>query len=125
MALRVSYKDRIGYYTKTEKYPDEPVQKFRNWICHANCLWADMYFYKAAEDYVRYGVKVKKGQKLNQLIAFWVDTDHLRRGLKGGAYDGCDDFHFYADQLDSTIWAGIKALVAAGKKVTIEPKKKK
>lgn len=27
MALRVSYKDRIGYYTKTEKWPDERDKK--------------------------------------------------------------------------------------------------
>lgn len=121
MAVRVSYINRIGYYTKIERWPDEPEQKFKNWICHANCLWADMYFYKLKED-CREG---KAGQKVAQLIAFWHDTDHLKQALKEGAYHGADDFHFYADQLDNQIWAAIKVLVKAGKKVTIETKKKK
>ena len=59
MALRVSYKDRIGYYTKTEKWKDEPDRKFKNWMCHANVdLWADMYFYTVKEDYEEFGSKI-------------------------------------------------------------------
>lgn len=64
MALRVSYTNRIGYYTKTEKWPDEPDRKFKNWMCHANVdLWADMYFYKVSEDHEEFGEKLKEVEK--------------------------------------------------------------
>lgn len=126
MALNVSYRNRIGYYTKTEDWPkDEPERKFKNWICHANCLWADMYFYKVREDYEQFGTKYKKGDKMAQVIAFWCDTGHLKRALKDGAYHGADDFHFFADQMDADIWKAVKILVDAGKKVTIIKSQKK
>lgn len=71
MALNVSYVNRIGYYTKTEKWKDEPERKFKNWMCHANVdLWADMYFYKAKEDYDDFGTKVKKGDNRNVRINY-------------------------------------------------------
>lgn len=126
MALRVSYKNRIGYYTKTEKWKDEPERKFKNWMCHANVdLWADMYFYTAKEDYEEFGTKVKKGDKRVQLIGFWCDTGHLKRAMKDDCYHGADDFHFFADQMDADIWKAVKILVEAGKKVTIVKSQKK
>lgn len=121
MAISVSYKNRIGYYTKTEKWPDEPERKFKNWICHANCLWADMYFYTLDQD-CRDG---KKGDKMAQLIGFWCDTGHFKRAVKDGCYKGADDFHFFADQMDADIWKAVKILVEAGKKVTIVKSQKK
>ena len=124
--LRVSYKNRIGYYTKTEKWSDEPEQKYKNWMCHANVdLWADMYFYTVKEDYEEFGAKHKKGDKMVQLIGFWIDTAHLKRSLKDGGYSGADDFHFYADQMDADIWKAVKILADAGKKVTIVKSQKK
>lgn len=123
--LNVSYRNRIGYYTKTEKWPDEPEQKYKNWICHANCLWADMHFYKVKEDYERYGKQYKKGDNMAQLIAFWCDTKHLKNALKDDAYHSADDFHFYADQMDADIWKAVKILAEAGKKVTIVKSQKK
>lgn len=123
--LRVSYKNRIGYYTKTERWLDEPEQKFKNWICHANCLWADMFFYKVKEDFERFGEKFKKGDKMAQVIAFWTDTKHLKNALKDGAYGRADNFHFYADQMDDDIWNAVKLLAKAGKKVTIVKSQKK
>ena len=125
MALRVSYKNRIGWYTKTERWPDEPEQKYKNWICHANCLWADMYFWKAKEDYEYFGSKVKKGDKMSKVITVWLDPQHLKRALKAGAYCGADNFHFYADQMDKKIWAAVRILAQSGKTVIIETKKKK
>ena len=124
--LRVSYKNRIGWYTKVEKYPDEQEHKYKNWICHANCLWADMYFYKVAEDYEQFGEKYKKGDRMTQLIGFWADIDHLKRSLKeGNAYWNADNFHFYIEEMDADIWAAVKALAKAGKTITIESRKKK
>lgn len=120
MAVRVSYINRIGYYTKTERWPGEPEQKFKNWICHANCLWADMYFYKLDQD-CREG---KKGQKIAQLIAFWSNTKHLKDALKEGAYERADNFHFFVDQMDAEILEAVKILAKAGKKITIETKEK-
>ena len=114
MALNVSYVNRIGYYTKTEKWKDEPEKKFKNWMCHANVdLWADMYFYTAKED------------KRVQLIGFWCDLGHLKRAMKDDCYSGADDFHFFADQMDADIWKAVKVLVEAGKKVTIVQSQKK
>ena len=125
MAVNVSYGNRIGYYTKTEIWPDEPEQKYKNWICHANCLWADMYFYKVKEDFERFGKKYKKGDKMCQLIAFWSNPKHLKDALRDGAYERADDFHFFADQMDAEIWKAVKILAEAGKKVTIEKTQKK
>lgn len=124
--LRVSYKNRIGYYTKTEKWKDEPDRKFKTWMCHANCdLWADMYFYKVKEDYEQFGTKYHKGDKMVQLIGFWCDTGHLKRAMKESGYYAADDFHFYADQMDADIWKAVKILAEAGKKVTIVKSQKK
>jgi len=126
MALNVSYVNRIGYYTKTEKWPDEPDRKFKNWMCHANVdLWADMYFYKVSEDHEEFGKKLKKGEKRVQLIGFWCDLGHLKRAMKDDCYRGSDDFHFFADQMDADIWKAVKVLVEAGKKVTIVKSQKK
>lgn len=54
MALRVSYKNRIGYYTKTEKWKDEPERKFKNWMCHANdyLIELDNFTEKKAQEYI-------------------------------------------------------------------------
>lgn len=123
--LRVSYRNRIGYYTSTEQFPDMPVRKFKNWICHANCLWADMYFYKVAEDYEQFGKHYKKGDKMVQVLGFWTDRQHLKNALKNGAYRDVDTFHFYFDQMGTDIWAAVRLLAAAGKTVIIETKKTK
>lgn len=120
MAVNVSYVNRIGYYTKTEKWPDEPEKKFKNWICHANCLWADMYFYKLDQD-CREG---KKGERIAQLIAFWTNPAHLKRSLENGAYQNADNFHFFVEEMDEHMWSAVKILARAGKKVTIETKEK-
>ncbi len=126
MPLNVSYKNRIGYYTHTEKWPDEPERKVKNWMCHANVrLWADMYFYKVKEDYEQFGKKYKKGDQMAQPLGFWADTGHLKRAMKDGCYSGADDFHFFADQMDTNIWKAVRILAEAGKKVTIVKSQKK
>ena len=126
MSLRVSYKNCIGYYTKTEKRKDEPERKFKNWMCHANVnLWTDMYFYKATEDYEEFGRKIEKGTQMAQLIGFWCDTGHLTRAMKDDCYRGADNFHFFADQMNADTWKAVRILVEAGKKVTIVKSQKK
>lgn len=122
--LNVSYKNRIGYYTKVQNSPGE-TRKFRNWICHANCLWADIYFYKVEEDYERFGIKHHKGEKMAHLGSFFGDNIHLKACVENGIYDGCDDFHFFADEMNKEIWAAVKILAEAGKKVTIVKSQKK
>ena len=84
-----------------------------------------MYFYKVEEDYERFGTKYKKGDKMAQVIAFWMNPKHLKDALKDGAYHRADNFHFYAEQMDAKIWQAVKILADAGKKVIIETKKKK
>lgn len=124
--LRVSYKNRIGYYTATEKWPDEPAKRFKIWMCPANVsLWADMNFYKVTEEYERFGKKYKKGDKMAQLCGFFDGATHLKRCIQDGIYENANHFHFYADRVDAEIWKGIRVLLEAGKTVTFITKKKK
>ena len=123
--LNVSYRNRIGYYTKIEKDLDGNDRKYKNWICHANCLWAEMYFYKVDEDYERYGKHYKKGDKMAQLICFFSDNKHLKTCIERDIYYGCDDFHFFADQMTPEMWTSVKLIINAGKKVTIVKSQKK
>lgn len=108
--LRVSYKNRIGHYTLTQKECDGESHQYRLHICHANCLCAIMYFYTDPE----------KG-KMAQVHGFFTDPSHLKACIKQGFFEGADNFHFNADQLDADMWKFIKVIVAAGKKVTINP----
>lgn len=85
-----------------------------------------MYFYKVAEDYEQFGKKYKKGDKMVQVVGFWTDLAHLKLAIKNAhAYRNADNFHFYADQMDTDIWRAVKVLAAAGKTVIIETKKTK
>ena len=126
MPLKVNYKNRIGYYTKTEHRTDGTVRKFKNWMCHANVdLWVDIYFYKVREDYEEFGQTYKKGDPMVQLMGFWVDPGHLKRAMQDDCYRGADDFHFFADQMTADIWKAVKILAESGKKVTIVKSQKK
>lgn len=104
--LNVSYENRIGYYTRTWNGNDYKV-----WFCHANCLCAEVYFYKDEDD-----------RDMVSLQRFYADITHLKNYLKGSkaAYADCKDFHFYAKELDKDLWKMIQLLTKHGIKVTIE-----
>lgn len=110
--LRVSYKNRIGYYTHTDRL-DDIERKGKVWICHANALCAFMYFYKD-----------KDGTNMTQLMGFCADLQHLKNLVKDGWFTPCSNFHFYAEEMDSEMWKMVKILANGGIKVTIESKHK-
>ena len=105
--LNVSYENRIGYYTRTWNGNDYKV-----WFCHANCLCAEVHFYKDEND-----------RDMVSLQGFYADIQHLKNCLKDKSlklYEDCKDFHFYAKELDKDLWKMIKIMTENGIKVTIE-----
>lgn len=108
--LHVDYKNPYGYYTLTQKQ-EYGVKKFKITLCRANCLWADIYFYKNEE----------KKSMVNP-HAFSLDTQHLERCLKNHVYDEANNFVLYAKEIqkESQIWKAIRILTKYGKTVTIK-----
>lgn len=111
MPLNVSYKNRIGYYTETQKLGDQ-VYKYKIWFCHANCLCAMMYFW--TED--------QNGEKVSLVkpVGFFSDLAHLKRCDKN-IFENCSNFHFKAQELNTELWNMIKYMTTTLHiKVTIE-----
>lgn len=108
MPLSVSYKNRIGYYTHTDKL-DDKERKSKISICHANCLCAFMYFYKETT-----------GANMAQLMGFCVDIQHVKNLIKDEWFTPYSNFHFFAKEMDADLWKMVKLLAEAGIKVTIE-----
>ena len=107
MAIRVDYNKRMGYYLA----PTTNEKTAKVWICGANCLWAEINFYRKEEE----GKRVD----MAQLCGFFMDVPHLKRCLK----DGYLKFHgltFFAEQMDAELWKAVKALTEGGIKVTIK-----
>lgn len=46
MAIRVDYNKRMGYYLA----PTTNGKTAKVWLCGANCLWAEINFYRKEED---------------------------------------------------------------------------
>lgn len=104
MALNVSYRNRIGYYTLTQE-----GRKFKIYFCHANCTCAMIYFYKDSE-----------GVNRVQLQGWFVDLAHAKRCIKDDFFKDCSNFVFYAKELDKDLWKVIQMLTEKGIKVTIK-----
>ena len=107
MSVSVSYDNRIGYCTLTQK-----ENKFKIWFCHMNGLCAMMYFYNAMKD----GKKVP----MVQLHSFFNDVKHAERCIKNNFFADYSNFHFYAKEMDDRIWKLAKIMTKHGIKVTIE-----
>lgn len=106
--LNVSYKNKIGHFTATQKH-GEQVHTFRVDICHANALCAMMYFYTD-----------NNGEKMAQLVSFFADIAHVKNCLKDNVLAEWDKFVFNAKQCDTQIWKLIRLLADNGKQVTIK-----
>lgn len=106
--INVSYKNKIGYFTKTEKSADG-VRKFRIDICHANAMCAMMYFYKS-----------EKGEDMVQLHSFASDIKHAKECIKRGMYHDWDNFVFNAKECNAEVWKFIRLLADNGKKIRIK-----
>lgn len=108
MALRYSYKNRMGHYTLRWENKDYKV-----WFCHANAICAMLYFYKDEED----GKKVD----MVQLQGFFADIKHAKACLDDDFFRNCRNFTFYAKELDKSMWELIKLMTTKyGIKVTIK-----
>ena len=108
MALQVDYRDRKGYYYVPSA---DGSKKCKIWICGANALWAEMYFFAKETD-------GKREQRV-QLYGFLADVPHLERCLKSG-YLKYHGLTFFADKMDADLWKAVKALTEGGIKVTIK-----
>lgn len=103
--LHVDYKNRIGYYTIQR---DE--QKFKIWLCHANALCAEIYFYKD-----------ENGEDTSMLYSFYADIQHLKNCAKNGHLKGYENgVTFYAKELDNDLWKMVRIFAENGIKVTIK-----
>lgn len=110
--IRVNYKNRIGYFTKTEER-ENGKKKFKIWLCHANCLLAEMYFYNKKDD-------DGKVTPMAQIWGFFLDVPHAERCIDDGSYEGCSNFHFFQKEMNPDLWKLVKLMTSKGIKVTIE-----
>lgn len=109
MAVRVDYKNRMGYYYQ---YSEDKSKKWKIWLCGANAMWAQMYFYTDKDE------NGKRAQMV-QLNGFLADVEHLKRCIKAGflKYQGLT---FFADKMTPELWKAVKELTQNGFKVTIK-----
>ena len=108
MALRVDFNNRFGYCL----VPTVNGKKTKVWLCGANCLWAQINFYRKEED----GKRVD----MTQLCGFICDVAHLKRCLKNGVHLNYDGLTFFAEKMDAELWKAVKVLTENGIKVTIK-----
>lgn len=106
--LNVSYKNKIGHFTQTQTTEDGTT-KFRIDICHANCLCAMMYFYTDS-----------KGDKMAQVVSFFIDLGHFKNCIKDGMLNNWNNFVFNAKECNAEMWKLIRLLADNGKKITIK-----
>lgn len=105
MALRVNYKNRMGYC-----YCDnvDRTRKVKIWFCHANALCAMMNFFK------------NENGKVNRLHSFLLDLDHAKNCIKADLFKDYSGFTFFAKELTDEMWGLIKLMTKNGIKVTIK-----
>lgn len=110
--VNVEYKKPYGTYTLTQK-DSQGEKKFKITLCRANCLWAEMVFFKN-----------DKGEDMVQLYNFFSDIKHMKKCIKSGLLKDMDNFRFHAKRIEGnkSIWEAIKLLAENGKKVTISKK---
>lgn len=110
MAVRVDFNDRIGYYSL---HSQDGQKKWKIWFCRANCLVAEIYFYKD-----------ENGEGMADLSHFFIDLEHLKRCAKVefltnyGRYD--KGITLYAKKMDNDLWKMARIFAEQGIKVTIK-----
>ena len=103
--LHVDYTKKIGYYTT-----EQNGRKFKIWLCHANCLCAEIYFY-TDED----------GHRAGMLRSFFGDIQHVKNCAKAGVLTG---YHsgvtLYAREMNKELWEMARIFAENGIKLTIK-----
>lgn len=104
--LHVNYENRIGYYTL-----HQGENKFKIWFCHANCLCAEVYFYKDEE-----------GIDMVQLNRFFGDLKHLKNCAKAGLFEDyrVSGVTLFAKEMNDDLWKMVRVFAENGVKVTIK-----
>lgn len=103
--VNVNYKIRYGYVVLKQKRGGK-VYTYHVDFCEANCLWAEMYFYKDEE-----------GKKMVQLYGILSDLTHLKNMI---ADKDCDFFSewnkvvFYYDNMPKDVERAMLMLVKHG-----------
>lgn len=107
MALQVDFKNRIGYYTL---HSQDGTKKWKIWLCHANALCAEIYFYKD-----------ENGKEVANLHCFFADIEHLKRCAKDGLLDHYKaGITLYSKEMDNDLWKMARIFAESGIKVTIK-----
>lgn len=107
--LRVDYTNRFGYCS----VPSVNGKTTKVWLCGANCLWAEIDFYRTREN-------GKRTDKV-RLWGFICDVAHLERYLQNGVHlDYERGITFFADKMNAELWKAVKVLTENGIKVTIK-----
>lgn len=104
MPLIVDYKKRVGYYTLNQN-----GNKFKVHFCRANCLMAEIYFYKGED-----------GQRHGQLQGMFSDIAHMKRCAKAGIFNQMENIVFFNKEMDKNLWEMVKVYSGLGIKVTIK-----
>ena len=108
MAVNYIYANPVGYFTETQTCGGIK-KEYKVSMLRANCLWAELYFYKNEE-----------GNEMQQFVGFYDDLNHLKENIKDGYLKERDDYHFYESVMSENHWKAVEELVKAGKRVTIE-----
>lgn len=108
MAVNYAYANPVGYFTETQTCGGIK-KEYKVSMLRANCLWAELYFYKNEE-----------GNEMQQFVGFYDDLNHLKENIKDGYLKERDDYHFYESVMSENHWKAVGELVKAGKRVTIE-----
>jgi hypothetical protein len=105
--VSVDFKDRIGYYTL---HSQDGQNKWKIWFCRANCLVAEIYFYKD-----------ENGEDMAKLHSFFGDVQHVKNCAKAKVLTGYDKgVTLYAKKMNSELWKMAQIFAENGIKVTIK-----
>lgn len=108
MALNVSYKNRLGYFTL--KGDDGASWKIH--FCRANAMCAMMYFYREVKD--------GKRHDMVRLWGFFCDAKHAKACIDDGFFRNCTGFTFISKNMSDRTWQLVKTMTKCGIKVAIK-----
>lgn len=90
MSVNVNFNARYGFVTKQYTNKEGVKVTYKAYLCQANCMWAEIYFYKDEEN-----------EEIAQLDGFFMDIKHMERVLADGWYTkNKESFTFYYDVLN-------------------------
>lgn len=105
--INVNFKDRLGYYTLQSQ---DKSKSWKIWFCRANCLLAEIYFYKD-----------ENGEDMANLHSFFGDIQHVKNCAKSKVLTGYEKgITLYAKKMNKNLWDMVRIFSENGIKVTIK-----